>query len=173
MDLFVGWFALHIITTLFVDIQPLMPSQLTWLHPKPLRDVVVWYINEAGDMMMRGAFTGEKQLCNGHYWFRSLVVFELFYQLPMFFFIIHGLVSGPEAKARMELPALIYCAHVITTLIPINAEVLFSPNFADLTKYQKTFLMVAYTPFWLVPLLFAIRCYTHIRAREFGRIKSQ
>jgi hypothetical protein len=166
---FIGWFLIHIATTLLVDIQPLLPS---WVYPKAIRDIVIWYIDVAGDKMMRGAFTGEKDLCNGHYWFRSLVTFELFYQLPMFFYIINGLRQGGVAKARMELPALIYCAHVVTTLIPINAEVLFSPNFRELSLYQKTFLMTAYTPFWVVPLLFGIQCFQNIRSREFTRQKS-
>ena len=53
-------------------------------------------------------------------WFKSLILFELLFQLPFFFVGYHAFYHG---RNWVRIPGIAYGVHTATTLIPILAEI--------------------------------------------------
>ena len=125
------FFATHIPITLLIDAQAALPA--SWF-PTAVRDLVDWYASPEGfnDSLMRYPRAP---------WFRSIVTCEVLLQVPFFFLALHGLWTAKhrrcirpaavdsaalhsfvdlfEVSERLRAPALLYTAHVVTTMVPI------------------------------------------------------
>ena len=56
-------------------------------------------------------------------WFKSMILFELLFQLPFFFV---GFYAFYKQCNWIRIPGIAYGVHTATTLIPILAEILYS-----------------------------------------------
>ena len=61
-------------------------------------------------------------------WFKSLILFELLFQLPFFFVGYHAFYHG---RNWVRIPGIAYGVHTATTLIPILAEILTDEDIPD------------------------------------------
>ncbi|THG95753.1 hypothetical protein EW026_g5957 [Hermanssonia centrifuga] len=111
-------------------------------------------------------------------WFKSFLVLEAIFQLPVFFLGMRGLLKGNErftsilginCRAKRDTGSrsiyvliLIYGASTTTTTLPCLAVVLATPltnaetiaaNLISITSTQRLLLLSSYVPFFLIPLL--------------------
>ncbi|KAI5098890.1 transmembrane protein 97, partial [Silurus meridionalis] len=140
---FFFYFATHIPITLFIDLQALLPEQ--W-YPQPFKDVLHWYAAEFRDPMM----------LQPPDWFKSFIVCEALVQLPFFPIAAYAFLKGNCKWIRT--PAIIYSAHVATTLIPILTHILFhnfpkAPLPGPQTSKERWTLVCVYAPYLLIPIL--------------------
>jgi len=139
---FLIYFAIHIPITILVDAHALVPDRN--IFPQATIDAVDWYIKEFGDFLM-----AEPPL-----WFQSLVWAEMLLQLPFFFFAVYAF-----AKCRnwIRIPALLYGMHLVTVMIPILFETLFTP----MNPQHRIKMLSIYLPWFLIPLAILIKmaCY--------------
>ncbi|KAJ1553113.1 hypothetical protein HK405_008908 [Cladochytrium tenue] len=110
-----GYFVAHVPITALVDAQIAMPRSL---FPQAARAAVDEYVRVTGDSLVR----------DSPLWLRSIIVAELGLQLPFFFYAAYALYHDLPS---FRLPGAIYASHVLTTLIPIYGELLFSPTIAN------------------------------------------
>lgn len=132
---FLLFFLSHIPITLLIDGQGLLSS---W-YPQLLRDVVQWYSQCFGDVLMSHAPSMDTA------WFSSIILVELLFQLPFFFVASWMLWEHPgdggskiqhlqSCAAADNYPdwfrtaSLIYGSHVTTTLVPILGTFVTSPE---------------------------------------------
>eukprot|EP01087_Luapelamoeba_hula_P005087 TRINITY_DN15176_c0_g1_i1.p1 TRINITY_DN15176_c0_g1~~TRINITY_DN15176_c0_g1_i1.p1 ORF type:complete len:208 (+),score=16.71 TRINITY_DN15176_c0_g1_i1:75-698(+) len=134
--LFLVYFVVHIPTTILIDAQCLLVGPH---YPQPLQDVMSWYLNEWGDPFMASA--------TSPVWFKALVTGECLLQLPFFFVATYAFINK---RNWIRIPGIMYCAHVMTTMLPILAEMWLH---AAPTPAQRTFLVALYCPYLLVPLM--------------------
>eukprot|EP00808_Paulinella_micropora_P026658 g962.t1 len=121
--LFLCYFILHIPITLFIDLQGVLPS--SW-YPPSLRWLIEdFYQEHFQDVLMRDTPP----------WFQGLLWCEGLLQLP---FLFYGTVCFWRLDNAIRLPCLIYCTHVLTTMVPI----LFALLSADLATIYKLRLLV-------------------------------
>jgi hypothetical protein len=120
---FLGYFLSHIPITLFIDSQGLFGPY----YPKLLTDVVAWYCDLFGDVLMKNAPSTD------YAWFSSLICFEILFQMPFFFVAIKFLMKGgsenPSDRSGSQkqqhypewfrMASIVYGTHVSTTLVPI------------------------------------------------------
>lgn len=111
---FLGYFLSHVPITLFVDAQGLFGPY----YPKVLKDVVAWYCNVFGDVLMKNAPSVD------YAWFSSLICFEILFQMPFFFVAIQKLLETGDKQQkhypeRFRMACIVYGTHVSTTLVPI------------------------------------------------------
>lgn len=127
---FLGYFLSHVPITMCVDAQGLFGP----FFPKFLTDVVDWYCDLFGDILMKNAPSKD------YAWFSSLICFEILFQLPFFFVAIHWITKTGTSQAPQEYPewfrmsCIVYGTHVSTTLVPILGTFLTSP---EMTIRQK------------------------------------
>lgn len=140
---FLGYFVSHIPITLFVDGQGLLGPY----YPQVLVDVVAWYSDLFGDVLMKHAPSTDLA------WFSSFICCEILFQFPFFFAAIKfiGMEGGGEnetdssssestQKQQQDYPewfrmgCIVYGTHVSTTLVPILATFLMSH---EMTVHQK------------------------------------
>jgi len=134
--LFLVYFTIHIPITLLFDIQGLLPQAF---FPAAVWNLVHdWYVPQLEDYLM-----GERPL-----WFRSMIACELFIQTPLFFFFVYALIYK---RNSIRIPAIIYGAHVSTTLVPILTE--FVTTERIISFQNKITLILLYSPFLIIPLL--------------------
>jgi hypothetical protein len=144
------FFASHIPITLLVDAQ----GAFSMLYPQPLRDLVDWYCNLFGDVLMRYP--------NSPPWFQALVVGEVVLQLPFFFvslFVMTRTKTTTRASSSrssleyyprwFQTLCIIYGAHVSTTLVPILATFWTS---TEMTPVQVSMTTAVYLPYLIFPL---------------------
>jgi hypothetical protein len=149
LDLFealvVAYLASHIPITIFVDAQAIAPAG--W-HPAPARDLVAWYADAAGDVLM-GASPPP--------WFRAIVTAEVFLQLPFFFLALAAIArrAGAVAGVPMREAWIFYGAHTATTLLPIFGTLWTAPEPA--AKGTVGLLTAVYAPYFIMPLAMAWR----------------
>jgi hypothetical protein len=151
---YLGFFASHILFTILLDGQALLPS--SW-YPKSVRDFSHWYATTFHDPLM----SRPKELL----WFQSLIATELLFQLPFFVVACTTLWTTPPSnntKASYYSDAfrcacIAYGASTATTLVPILATVLFEPG---LTASQRAVLTSIYLPYLLLPAGLAWRATT-------------
>ncbi|KAI9002872.1 hypothetical protein DFJ74DRAFT_695149 [Hyaloraphidium curvatum] len=160
-QLFVGWWLLHIPITLFVDLQGLLAPY----YPGALRGLGLWWEEYSGDPFMTAGARG------GVPWFRSFLLAEALFQLPLFFLFIREAFRPSPA---IQMAGLIYAGHVCTTVYTIFIELFDSgnPYTKELSSFQLNVLLAAYTPYFVVPVLWAWRCWARL-AGAIGRAKAQ
>ena len=90
-------------------------------------------------------------------WMRSIILGEVFLQLPFFFYVLHGLLnpSKVDGKGMFRSLCMVYGAHTSTTLIPILACHATNPE-AELM--QKIGVISIYLPYLIFPLWLVIIC---------------
>lgn len=141
--IFFLYFASHIPITLFIDLQALLPGEL---YPQQLKDLLRWYAAHFKDPMV----------LDPPEWFQSFIFCEALLQLPFFPVAAYAFFKGGCRWIRT--PAIVYSAHVATSLIPILAHVLFSsfplePHPGPQTTQERWLLVSIYAPYLIVPLL--------------------
>jgi uncharacterized membrane protein YhdT len=130
---FLIFFISHIPITILIDSQ----GALSPFFPQLLVNVVAWYSDVFGDVLMRRAPSSDIV------WFSSLIYCELIFQLPFFFVATNMLISYPSnatSQTPMHYPGwfktacLIYGSHVSTTLVPILATFITSEDMSTIQK---------------------------------------
>ncbi|KAH8116493.1 hypothetical protein DFH11DRAFT_1725267 [Phellopilus nigrolimitatus] len=169
--LYFTFFLIHIPATLLVDIQAIYPPSLV---PAPLARLPTLYLQMSGDPVIAGAFglNGPPALW---VWFKSFLILEAVFQLPVFVIGLRGLWR--DSRTLYPL-LLIYAASTATTTLPCLSTLLSTPLaaapalldpfglsadkvhtplaagvFLTITSAQRTLLLASYVPFLLVPLL--------------------
>ncbi|KZS94664.1 hypothetical protein SISNIDRAFT_409402 [Sistotremastrum niveocremeum HHB9708] len=145
------FFAIHILATLFVDLQALYPQDWT---PSPINLIPEWYIEFSGDPLIAGAmgFIDARDPTKW-IWIKSFMWAEALFQLPVF---ILGLRALYRDDQKIYPLLLIYAASSTTTMIPCVWTVLAVPRGTKavlgitLTSEQLTTLLTSYVPFLLV-----------------------
>nr|XP_056721021.1 sigma intracellular receptor 2 [Euleptes europaea] len=140
--LFALFFLSHVPVTLLLDAQALGAR----LHPHALTELVEWYTTSFKDPLM----------AQRPAWFKSFIYCEVFLQLPFFLVAVYAFWKGNCKWIR--IPAIIYAAHVATTMVPILAHFLFH-DFSDSkpagpqTWHERLWLVSIYIPYLLIPIL--------------------
>eukprot|EP01027_Heterolobosea_sp_BB2_P013041 GEZU01018856.1.p1 GENE.GEZU01018856.1~~GEZU01018856.1.p1 ORF type:complete len:104 (-),score=28.87 GEZU01018856.1:213-524(-) len=93
--------------------------------------------------------------------FKSLVLCEMFLQLPFFFVGAYAMFRGCN---WFRVPGLLYGAHVATTLVPLLAEFYSTKNFLA---------MGIYMPYLIIPLMLIARLYSSERPFDAPAGKKQ
>lgn len=132
----VAFLVSHVLATVIVDSQSVVPRRL---YPRPVVELLDWYIDSFGDHLVR----------DNPSWFVSLVYCELLVQLPFFLVGIYAFTAG---KNWIRIPAVCYGIHAATTLVPIMTAHVSGPQASPFPV--KVCLM--YFPFFLVPMLLAV-----------------
>lgn len=174
-QLFLIWWLVHIPITLFVDLQGILASY----YPTAIRNLGLWWEEVSGDPYMYAGARGEMS------WFRSFLFAEATFQLPCFFLFIYGiynsgflefggigfgmfyLTNRPSAptteRAWIDALSLIYAGHVCTTVYTIYFDLFTTKGTWDsLSTVQQMILLGAYTPYFVVPSLWAVRCWRRL-----------
>ncbi|XP_054857218.1 sigma intracellular receptor 2-like [Eublepharis macularius] len=107
--LFAAFFLVHVPITVLVDLQVVWPA---W-HPPVLKEFLKWFITTFKDPVM----------LESPVWFKSLIYCEVFFHLPFFPFAIYAFLKGDCKWIR--IPAIIFAAHVTTSMVPILAHFMF------------------------------------------------
>ncbi|XP_072315077.1 sigma intracellular receptor 2 [Eucyclogobius newberryi] len=141
--IFFLYFASHVPITLLIDLQALLPAHV---YPHQLQDVLRWYAAEFKDPMV----------LDPPVWFKSFILCEAMLQLPFFPIAAYAFLKGGCSWIRT--PAIVYSAHVATTLVPILAHILLfpfplEPHAGPQTQRERWVLVSVYAPYLLVPVL--------------------
>lgn len=141
---FIAFFASHIPATLCIDMQAVIPGY----HPQALQDLLQWYISLFNDSLMRAPYDT---------WFQAIVYGEILFQLPFFFYALHGLINPSKVDGRgmFRSLCLVYGAHTSTTLIPILA--CHATNL-DASLMEKIGVITIYLPYLIFPLWLVLIC---------------
>lgn len=138
---FLGFFASHIVFTLIVDAQAILPPNFV---PKMLQDLLAFEVSYFNDPIMKNA--------HELLWFQALVVCEMLFQLP-FFFLACWFLSDAKASTYPEYfrsACIAYGAHTATTMVPILATLAWN---SDATSSERFLVISMYLPYLILPLL--------------------
>ena len=132
-----GYFLIHIPISLMVDFQAILSaeyfhSSLRWL-------VNDWYWENFQDFLMK----------DPPIWFKSLVWVELIVQMPFFIYAVLALLNRWRS---FRWAAFAYSIHLLTVMIPILSEVIFS----SIAQQFKLRLYLVYGLWVAMPLWIAI-----------------
>lgn len=142
-----GFFSSHILATLLIDVQGILPSALI---PKPLADLLDFYVTTFQDPLMSNV----KNLP----WFQSLISLEMIFQLPFFFWAVAELSSTSSSSSPKTLyyysdsfrcACIAYGAHASTSMAPILTAILSSTTNS---WNEKMSLLGMYGPYLIFPL---------------------
>ncbi|EGN96698.1 hypothetical protein SERLA73DRAFT_140397 [Serpula lacrymans var. lacrymans S7.3] len=149
------FFLLHIPATLFIDLQALYPPSLV---PRAISGLPQLYIRMSGDPLVGGVMGLQGQ--SSHFiWFKSFLVVEAFFQLPVFVLGARGLWTGSHS---IYILLLIYAASTTTTTLPCLSVLLYTPitspqtvaqGVVSISFAQRLLLLTSYLPFFFVPLV--------------------
>ncbi|KAH7336884.1 transmembrane protein 6/97 [Rhizoctonia solani] len=167
------FFVIHIPATLLMDLQAIIPPGV--LSPV-FRIIPEFYLSISGDPLIAGAM-GLHGAPTQFTWFRTFIMIEGLFQLPVFFLGLYALKNdSPYTPILLSL----YGCHVTTTVIPVLTTTLATPMvftgasdttpFASLNALQLTILMASYIPFLAVPLAMTIDG-TRRMIRAVGRVQ--
>eukprot|EP00898_Chlorokybus_atmophyticus_P000028 jgi/Chlat1/1025/Chrsp109S01449 len=128
----VAFFLLHAPLAILFDAQAVLPAD--WF-PQVFKDATSNYIKHLHDPLVSST----------PIWFKSLVWCETVIQFPFFFLAAYAFATG---KQSIRIPLIMYCTHVLTTMVPIYAEL-----WGDTSNTFENRLMLAgiYAPWALVP----------------------
>jgi hypothetical protein len=122
--LLLAFFVTHIPITIVLDSQVVFPQEL---YPQFAQDLFTFYTDNFPDFLFKN--------CRTLYpYVRWIGACEVFFQLPFFFFAVYALWNKRE---WIRTPAIIYCTHVPTTVIPAVADFLQNPEGAKLSYVIK------------------------------------
>eukprot|EP00243_Klebsormidium_subtile_P012380 TRINITY_DN7513_c0_g1_i2.p1 TRINITY_DN7513_c0_g1~~TRINITY_DN7513_c0_g1_i2.p1 ORF type:complete len:171 (+),score=5.11 TRINITY_DN7513_c0_g1_i2:123-635(+) len=134
---FILFFVVHIPTAALLDAQSILPTD--WFHEELLK-LTKSHIDSSGDPLVSA----------NPPWFKALVWCELIFQVPYFVVATYAFIRG---KTWIRTPTVMYCAHVVTTMVPIFFELMS----AALPSQKRVNLVAIYLPFLVVPLLLLAR----------------
>ncbi|KAJ6657903.1 hypothetical protein lerEdw1_001823 [Lerista edwardsae] len=159
---FAFYFLTHIPITLLIDLQGLVPG----LHPESVKQLLKLYTTGSKDSLM----------ADPPVWYKSFMYCEAFLQFPFFFVATYAFFKGGCRWVRT--PAIIYATHVMTSLIPILAHILFadfskSKYPAPETLQERLTLSAIYFPYLLIPLLLLITMLTSPRYNQIEKKKKK
>jgi|UniRef100_A0A8J9X1C5 hypothetical protein len=133
---FLGFFSSHIVFTVIVDLQALLPATLV---PTPLRNLLAWYTATLKDPLMS----------DPPLWFQSLICFELVIQLPFFctacYYLTKYRVLYPD---KFRIACIAYSAHACTSMGPILASLATA---TALSTVERAVLVNLYLPYLIFP----------------------
>ncbi|PLW22922.1 hypothetical protein PCASD_12016 [Puccinia coronata f. sp. avenae] len=141
--LYLGFFLVHVLSTICVDLQPLLPDAFQLDLFKRLLD---FYFNNTSDPLMLSARSQDPN----YLWFRWFLLHEGLFFLPCFILGIRGLLKGTPSVYPLLLA---YAAAASTTTATCFVVLLFGHHKVPLTSTQLTFLLSAYGPFFLIPAI--------------------
>ncbi|GLC33961.1 hypothetical protein PLESTB_000822900 [Pleodorina starrii] len=144
--LFLAYLISHIPITILVDSQIVVPAQY---YPGWAKDLLQWHIKTNEDHL----------ISTNPLWYSSMVFCECVLQLPFFFIAAYAFI---KRRNWIRIPGIIYGAHVVTTMVPILTEILFSPAAGP----KRVSLALIYLPYLIVPLLLVVRM--AVVAQPFG-----
>ncbi|KAI0076612.1 hypothetical protein K474DRAFT_1691295 [Panus rudis PR-1116 ss-1] len=148
------FFLIHLPSTLLVDLQAIYPHGLL---PGIITKLPELYINLSSDPLIGGAM-GYFGVPENYLWFKSFLLLEAFFQVPVFILGMRGLWKGSQ---KIYLLLLIYAASTTTTLLPCLAILLATPTTSpetvaakiiSVTAEQRLLLLSSYVPFLIIPL---------------------
>lgn len=156
--LFLVYFISHIPITICVDLQGIFGAH----YPEQLQALLMWYVTTHKDFLMAAPPV----------WFQSILWIECLCQLPFFFVAVYALLFR---RNWIRIPAVIYGAHVSTTLVPILGLInyivydamcsLMRFSFsiagefyasAELTVTQRNVLCCFYGPYLIIPMILMV-----------------
>ncbi|KAM5544283.1 hypothetical protein V8D89_001943 [Ganoderma adspersum] len=149
------FFAIHLPATFLIDVQALYPK--AWV-PSAISSLPRFYVDMSNDPLIGSAmgYFGQGQL-EAYAWFRSFLLLEAFFQVPVFVIGLRGLWRGTTS---IYILLLIYAASTTTTTLPCLAVILSTPVSPtplsaglSVTTEQRLLLLSSYIPFFLVPLV--------------------
>ncbi|KDN48279.1 hypothetical protein RSAG8_02871, partial [Rhizoctonia solani AG-8 WAC10335] len=152
------FFVVHIPATLLMDLQAIIPPGAL---PSFFQIIPEFYLSISRDPLIAGAM-GLHGVPTQFTWFRTFIMMEGLFQLPVFFL---GLYVLKKNSPYTPILLTLYGSHVTTTVVPVLTTTLATPiftsapdtaPFTSLTASQLTILMASYIPFLAVPLAMAI-----------------
>ena len=138
---FLIYFITHIPITLVIDAQALIPSHY---YRQSLVDLKYVHIHTFGDELMN----------TPPLWFKTGIALELLFQVPYFVYATYCFVVCNES---IKLPTIIYCSHVITTVLMIIPEL--SVRCSNAAMHDL--LIVLYSIYLVIPAALLYRVYTN------------
>ncbi|GAX26753.1 hypothetical protein FisN_2Hh297 [Fistulifera solaris] len=136
-----GFFASHIIFTICLDGQAVIPLSF---FPQFLIDLGEFEVATFNDPLMGNA--------RNLLWFQSFVVLELCFQLPFFCVAVYYLSQSDRSTYPdgFRSACIAYGAHTSTTLVPILTSFWASEHVASFT--ERVLLTSLYFPYLAIPL---------------------
>ncbi|KAJ2719847.1 hypothetical protein GGI07_004966 [Coemansia sp. Benny D115] len=160
--IYLVYFVSHIPITVLVDVVPLFPKHLV---PGLLLDINHFLTAVLGDPFMVAGPTRSDMA-----WFRSMLLCELLFQLPFFFYAVAAVWRRSTFR---HLPLVVYGAHVSTTMVPILGTLAVGD--IDRSSSQRLFLASMYIPYLLIPLTMAVDSFiscARVFASSASKLKS-
>ena len=135
-----GFFGSHIIFTLIIDAQALLPPSF---FPAFLQDFLAWYAATLKDPLM----SNPRELL----WFQSLIACEMAFQLPFFFAAVFMIGSSSRTiyPDWFRSACIAYGAHTATTMAPILATLATNEK---ATVMERAVILSVYLPYLIFPL---------------------
>ncbi|KAI0793722.1 transmembrane protein 6/97 [Fomes fomentarius] len=151
------FFAIHLPASFLIDIQSLYPR--AWV-PSFISSLPKYYVELSNDPLIGSAmgYFGESQL-GAYTWFKSFLLVEAFFQVPVFLIGLRGLWRG---STSIYVLLLIYAASTTTTTLPCLAIILSTPvssvpvTGVSISAEQRLLLLSSYIPFFLLPLVMTL-----------------
>ncbi|KAG6374727.1 transmembrane protein 6/97 [Boletus reticuloceps] len=162
--LYFTFFLIHLPASLLLDCQPLYPPSLV---PSFISQLPELYIQFSADPLVGGAL-GYFGTSNDFTWFKTFLLVEAFFQIPVFILGMKGLWKNSRC---IYVLILIYGASTATTTLPCLAVLFNTPitsaetiatGVQSITMSQRYMLLSSYLPFFLVPMLMTIDMATRI-----------
>jgi hypothetical protein len=136
------YFITHIPITIFIDAQVVFDRAY---FPQFARDLFDFHLRANQDFLFAG--------CRSSYpYVRWIGACEVFLQLPFFFYAVWGLWNK---RNEMRIPAIIYCTHVPTTVIPAWADFLQNPA-APPALSARLQLFALYGIYFVIPCVWLL-----------------
>ena len=133
---FLLFFVSHIPITILIDGQGAFRSY----YPQLLIDVVSWYCDLFGDVLMKDSSNKNENDNDSLVWFSSMICCEILFQLPFFIVAVNMIMMTTHSSASsckkvddvypewFRMSCIIYGSHVSTTLVPIISTFVLSPE---------------------------------------------
>jgi EXPERA (EXPanded EBP superfamily) len=136
-QVFLTFFASHIVFTLIVDGQAIFPAHF---FPTILHELLKFYLSNFNDPLMK----------NLPLWFQSLIVMEYCIQLPFFIAACWYLCSNVSRYPPwFRMACITYGAHTATAMIPILSHLALN---SDATFVERCRVIGIYLPYLIFPL---------------------
>ncbi|OBZ66680.1 Transmembrane protein 97 [Grifola frondosa] len=152
------FFMIHLPASFLIDLQALYPSSIV---PSVVASLPKFYVTMSNDPLIGNAL-GYFGKNDAYIWFKSFLVLEAFFQVPVFVLGLRGLWKGSRS---IYVLLLVYAASTTTTTLPCLAVILSTPvtsastvaaNVFSITSEQRLLLLSSYIPFFLLPLLMTV-----------------
>ncbi|KAJ3543229.1 hypothetical protein NM688_g5883 [Phlebia brevispora] len=152
------FFMIHLPATLLVDLQAIYPTSLT---PSLIAKIPEFYVGMSRDPLIGGAMGYFGEPAN-YVWFKSFLLLEAIFQVPVFILGMRGLLKDSK---KIYTLLLIYAASTATTTLaclavllatPLTADASLAPKTVSITPEQRLLLLSSYIPFFIIPLVMTI-----------------